>query len=245
MPSAQNSSIDERSITLGPGLPPIPERLLLAHARGETLFIAGAGASQPASLPDFRGLVLRVYPRLDAAVHAVISDIPREACNRWAANQSGLNHQQAAEVSRFIRGDYDVVLGMLEFDDLKERYTFVSQTTRDPIDLEDWKGRGITPIPYDPAENHTKLLETLERWADLSANHCKKGLVEAEVKRVARMTRNSASDSDRDLFDHLIRRSDPNERIRLSELASKQTADLGWLDAIAGVVSEKDRGRYR
>ena len=33
---------------MGPGLAAIPERLLLAHARGEVLFIAGAGISQPA-----------------------------------------------------------------------------------------------------------------------------------------------------------------------------------------------------
>jgi NAD-dependent SIR2 family protein deacetylase len=60
-------------IPLGSGLAAIPERLLLAHARGEVLFIAGAGISRPASLPDFRGLVLKVYAQLDAAVHAVIS----------------------------------------------------------------------------------------------------------------------------------------------------------------------------
>ena len=34
------------------------ERLLLAHARGEVLLIAGVGVSMPAKLPDFRCLVL-------------------------------------------------------------------------------------------------------------------------------------------------------------------------------------------
>ena len=52
----RNSAISDRVIPLGSGLAAIPERLLLAHARGEVLFIAGAGISQPANLPDFRGL---------------------------------------------------------------------------------------------------------------------------------------------------------------------------------------------
>jgi hypothetical protein len=112
--SVRNSPTSDRVIPLGSGLAAIPERLLLAHARGEVLFIAGAGISQPASLPDFRGLVLRVYAQLDAAVHAVISGIPHAACNQLSPDLTGLTNQQAAEVKRFISGDYDVVLGMLE-----------------------------------------------------------------------------------------------------------------------------------
>lgn len=390
-------------IPLGSGLAAIPERLLLAHARGEVLFIAGAGVSQPAGLPDFRGLVLTVYAQLDMAVHAVISGIPPAGCDHWSADLSGLTNQQAAEVRRFIRGDYDVVLGMLErrmdghsdgksrvrqavarelrnpdvrpapihralmrladrggvmtivttnfellledaakrlrqavqtyalggiprpghrddfsgvlhihgaldrdpartsdliltdqdfgefylrrrvvpdfiydaarlfhlvlvgysandapmryllnavaadgtrFDDLKERFTFVGTSAPDPIALEDWIGRGITPIPYDTANGHLALLTSLERWAALSAINGKRRLVDAEVKRIVRTNRCAASDADRDLFDHLIRRSDSNERVRLSVLASTQRTDLGWLDAIAAIAAEHDRGRY-
>lgn len=109
-----NASRD-RVIPLGSGLAAIPERLLLAHARGQVLFIAGAGISQPAKLPDFRGLVLRVYEELDAAVHGVIALVPpAEDCNHLNMDLSGLTNQQAAEVGRFVRRDYDVVLGMLE-----------------------------------------------------------------------------------------------------------------------------------
>lgn len=398
--SVRNSATSDRVIPLGSGLAAIPERLLLAHARGEVLFIAGAGISQPASLPDFRGLVLKVYEQLDTAVHAVISGIPRVICNHWSPDLSGLTNQQAAEVIRFIRGDYDVVLGMLErrmdrqsdgkslvrqavaselrapgvqpapihralmlladrgvaitiittnfellledaarrsrpavqtyalggiprpgrrndfagvlhihgaldrdpartsdliltdqdfgefylrrrvvpdliydaarlfnlvlvgysandppmryllnavaadgtrFDDLKERFTFVGNSDPDPVGLEDWKGRGITPIPYDAANGHSALLGTLERWAVLSAINGKRSVVDAEVKRIVRTNHGAASDADRDLFDHLIRRSDLNERVRLSGLASKQRADLGWLDAIAAIAAEKDQ----
>jgi len=87
---------------------------MLSHARGEVLFICGAGISRPANLPDFRELVLDVYAVLDTGVHAVLTDLPRVACNQWAANCTGLTERQAAEVKRFIVGDYDVVLGMLE-----------------------------------------------------------------------------------------------------------------------------------
>jgi hypothetical protein len=387
-------------IPLGSGLAAIPERLLLAHARGEVLFIAGAGISQHASLPDFRGLVLKVYAQLDKAVHAVMLGIPSKVHNQYLPDLSSLTYQQSAEVKRFINGDYDVVLGMLErrmdgqshgkscvrqavatelrtpgvkpapihrslmrladrggavtivttnyelllegaakkssqvvqtyalggiprpgysdsfagvlhihgaldrvparvsdlivtdhdfgefylrrrvvpdfiydaarlfnlvligysandppmryllnavaadgtrFYDLKERFAFVGIGNPDPVGLEDWKGRGITPIPYSEADDHYALLGTLERWAALSAINGKRSRVDAEVKRIVRINRSAASDPDRDLFDHLIRRSDSNERVRLSDLASKQKADLGWLDAIVAISAENDR----
>jgi hypothetical protein len=126
------------------------------------------------------------------------------------------------------------------FDDLKERFTFVGTSAPDPVSLEDWKGRGITPIQYDAANDHSILLDTLQRWASLSAINGKKNLVDAEVKRVVRTNRGAASEADRDLFDHLIRRSNSNERVQLSALASKQNADLGWLDAIAEISAEID-----
>src|SRR5688572_6498854 len=108
------TTIKDRVISLGPGLPAIPERLLLAHARGHVLFLAGAGVSLPAGLPDFRKLVLDVYEKLDAATHAVMKDVPRGACNKWAAATASLTSAQAAEVQRFVAGEYDVVLGFLE-----------------------------------------------------------------------------------------------------------------------------------
>jgi hypothetical protein len=124
------------------------------------------------------------------------------------------------------------------FDDLKERFTFVGSSVSDPVVLEDWKGRGITPVQYDATNGHSALLNTLERWADLSPRNGKRGLVEAAIKRIVRISRAASSDADRDFFDHLVRRSDSNERIRLSALASKQKADLGWLDAIAAIAAE-------
>jgi hypothetical protein len=402
MRAAATSNVVDRIITLGPNLPAIPERLLLAHARGEVLFIAGAGISRSAGLPDFRELVLAVYEKLDKPVHDMLSMVPQTACNHWNVDLSGLTDQQSAEIKRFIVGDYDVVLGMLErrmdgqssplssvrqaiaaklrlpgirpapihralmrladrggaitivttnfehlledaakatqsevqtyalggiprpgrstdfagvlhihgaldrnpartadlivsdqdfgefylrrrvvsdfiydaarlfnlvlvgysvndppmryllnaiaadgtrFDDLKERFTFVGASAADPVALEDWKGRGITPIQYDSVNGHSTLLQTLERWAELSAVNGKKRQVDSEIKRIVRLARSAVSDADRDLFDHLIRRSDPNERVRLSALASKVKADLTWLDAISEVASEIETRR--
>lgn len=128
----------------------------------------------------------------------------------------------------------------VRFDDLKERFSFVGVGTPDPVLVEDWKGRGITPIAYDSKDHHQLLLDLLERWATLSAVNGRPEKVDAEIKRIVRLTRSAADESDRDLFDHLIRRGNTSERIRLSGLASKAGADTGWLDAIAEIALERE-----
>ena len=112
--SVIDNETSNRKISLGDGLAAIPERLLLAHARGEVLFIVGAGVSKSAGLPDFRDLVLKVYEQFDSAVYPVMHAIRSQGCNQLAINGSGLTDHQVAEVKRFASGDYDVVLGMLE-----------------------------------------------------------------------------------------------------------------------------------
>ena len=395
-------SAQDRVITLGPDLAAIPERLMLAHARGEVLFICGAGISRPAGLPDFRQLVLDVYQILDTGVYSVLSKLPRGACNQWEADCNALIDQQTAEVRRFIAGDYDVVLGMLErrlddktrgdsrvrrevarlltgstsrpaalhrslmrladrggtttivttnfdllletaakpilprletyslgsiprpsrqaefagvlhihgaldrnperfselvlsdqdfgefylrrrvvpdfiydaarlfhlvlvgysandppmryllnavaadgtrFDDLKERFTFFGTNNPDPVAVEDWKARGITPIHYDAAGAHKVLHATLDRWAQFSAINGKKQTIDSAIRRIVKNPRATAPDPERDLYDHLIRRSNSSERVRLSAVASGARADLGWLDAVIKIGTEKERGR--
>lgn len=355
-------------------------------------------------LPDFRELVVRVYAQLDSGVHAVIARTPSRRCNLSGADVSALTNSQAAEVRRFIDGDYDVVLGMLErrmdretgaasrvrrvivdelrkpttgparihralmrladrggavtivttnfdllfedaakearprvqtyalagiprptyssefagvlhihgalprnparssdliatdqdlgefylrrrvvpdfiydaarlfhlvlvgysandppmryllnavaadgkrFSDLKERFTFTGASVLDPVSLEDWKGRGVTPIHYDDKDCHSALLRTLERWAELSPINGRRRRVDAEIRRIVRAKRKMASDLDRDLFDHLIRRSNATERARLSALASRSKADLGWLEAIVDIATESEQGRQQ
>jgi hypothetical protein len=391
---------EDRVIQLGSGLAAIPERLLLAHARGEVLFICGAGISKPAGLPDFRQLVIDVYADLDSSTHAVLSSLPHTVCNHWQADRAGLTDRQVAEVRRFIIGEYDVVLGMLErrldnqtggnsqvrrtvaeklrsgakspaaihkalvglasrggartivttnfdrllqlaarrlhspletyslgsiprpsrqsdfagvlhihgalsegatttselilsdrdfgefylrrrivpdfiydaarlfhlvlvgysandapmryllnavaadgsrFNDLRERFTFTGDS--DLVSLEDWKGRGITPIQYDPNNGHNALRLTLERWAKLSAINGKREAIESEIRRIVKKTRSVVDEVDRELFDHIFRRSNAGERVRLSSLVSEAGADIDWLNSILKVCAESERIR--
>ncbi|MCP3392335.1 SIR2 family protein [Bradyrhizobium sp. CCGB12] len=401
MDRSDTAALQERVISLGSGLAAIPERLLLAHARGEVLFICGAGISRPANLPDFRELVIDVYQALDPGVHTVLSRLPRGVCNQWEVDCNSLTDRQTAEVKRFTVGDYDVVLGMLErrldektsgnsqvrrevanrlrrhgnvpadvhrtlmrladrggtttivttnfdllleagrkrgsqvetyalgsiprptrqtefagvlhvhgaldrdpnrfselvlsdqdfgefylrrrvvpdfiydaarlfhlvlvgysandppmryllnavaadgsrFDDLKERFTFFGTHSPDSVALEDWKARGITPIHYDAADNHKALQAILDRWAEFSAINGKPTKIDAQIRRLVKDARSAAPEADRDLFDHLIRRSNTSERVRLSSVASKAKADLGWLDAIIRIGLEHERTR--
>ena len=388
--------IEDRAVSMGDGLASIPERLLLDHARGHVLFLCGAGVSMPA-LPSFRKLVLDVYKTVDSDTHFVMAGIPENACNHWMPEAKGLNTKQLAEVRRFIQGDYDVVLGMLErrmderygqtskvraavaerlnrptakpsplhialmklaerggartivttnfdlllqkassrlggrvetytlgtvprpslhaefsgvlhihgalpskagrtseliltdrdfgevylrrrtvpdfiydaarifkivlvgysandapmryllnavaadglrFPDLKERFTFVPRNTHDSVALEDWKARGITPIPYDSDNGHIALRNTLERWAELSPHICTDKTISSEFRRIARVSRVEASEGDRDIFDHIFRRSDSRQRVHFAAIASKLGAHISWLDAIRDVCAE-------
>jgi hypothetical protein len=125
------------------------------------------------------------------------------------------------------------------FEDLKERFAFVGYDSPDPVSVEDWKGRGITPISYDAANGHQALNLALERWASLSAINGKQVVVDREIRRIVGARRSSSNDADRDLFDHLFRRGDVNERARLSALASRHNADTGWLTAINEICHER------
>ena len=129
------------------------------------------------------------------------------------------------------------------FDDLKERFTFFGTSAPDPVALEDWKARGITPIHYDSNGNHNALLTTLERWSELSAVNGKKERIDAELRRIVKATRAASTEPDRDLYDHLFRRSNASERTRLASLVSDAKANIDWLDAIVKIGAEKEQGR--
>ena len=407
--AADGPDIEGREISLGEGLPKIPERLLLAHRAGEVLFVCGAGISVPAGIPQFRGLVEQVYAALDPAVHVAMVGIPEGVCNLQQPHLGNLNDAQIAELRRFVAADYDVVLGMLErrlddanagesgdgvvrravrkilasgapspcgqgkppkpapihraivrladrgmgpvvvttnfdllledaagrlgprpvtyalagvprpsrmpgytgvmhihgavskdprrvpdlvlseqdfgefylrrrvapdfiydaarlyhlvlvgysandppmryllnavaaddsrFSDIKPRFTFVGSPTLDRPALADWRARGIRPIRYDSKDGHAELLAVFQRWAKLSAVNSATAFVDREVRRIVRARRADASDADRELFDHLLRRSVPAEQDRLLRVAKSAGADMGWLDATTGVVRD-------
>ena len=130
------------------------------------------------------------------------------------------------------------------FHDIKERFTFFRQDPNDPVTAEDWKARGITPIPYESDGDHGTLRQALERWARLSPNADSSRSLDAEIRRIVKKKRVDASEQERDLFDHLIRRSEPSERTRLSGLASSARADVAWLNAIMEIFeAEKESAR--
>lgn len=419
--------IGQRAVPLGPGLPAIPERLLLAHARGEVLFVCGAGVSKSSGLPDFRELVLNVYKTLDSSIYEFLCSRKTKACSALEPACSHLNGNQRAEIKRFDGRDYDVVLGMLErrldgrtredskvrtkvidllrspeqdlesptskqtddagvlekpaaspkarpstvhralmrladrggattivttnfdlllqeagkslrvpvqtyslgdiprptrrrefagvfhihgalsrnpnrfsdliltdqdfgefylrrrivpdfiydaarlfhlvlvgysandppmryllnavaadetrFDDLKDRFVFFGTDGSDPVALEDWKGRGIVPIPYStPNHDHSMLSKMLSRWAEISANNGKRRVIDKEIQRIVKKARAAASEVDQGLFDHLFRRSDSTEKARLSELVSCAGAEPGWLDAMLTIEARQNLG---
>jgi hypothetical protein len=128
------------------------------------------------------------------------------------------------------------------FSDIKKRYVFTPSSAPDPVTLADWRARGILPIEYNSDNGHDALRATLSRWAQLSMHNGRRALVEAELRRIVKKPRSSSEVSDQDLFDHLFRR-DPGERAKLSAFVSKQKADISWLDAIASVCREHERGR--
>lgn len=109
-----NRAPEGRWLSIAEGGVRLPEQLLLAQAQGEVLFITGAGTSMGSGLPDFRTLVMDLYRLLDPPVHVVLQTIPAGACNLWGVEAPRLSPEQVAEVRRFVAGDYDVVIGMLE-----------------------------------------------------------------------------------------------------------------------------------
>jgi len=389
---------DERQIAFGEGLAFIPERLLLAHARREVLFVVGAGVSCQAQLPNFRELVLRVYKIKDGATHRAMSSISDKTKSFYDLDVRDLMPQQKAEVRRFFGNEHDVVLGMLErrmdlepgtgssvreviadelrrdqpkpapihralvrlanrgqvaiattnfdrlledaakmegyrvqsytlggiprpslqkgfsgvfhihgvldrspsrssdlvvtdqdfgefylrrrvvpdfiydaarlfslvlvgysasdppmryllnavaadgtrFRDIQARYAFVAadnDLAESEITMEDWRSRGIIPIQYPAGNSHEALCASLQRWAELSDLDENSRRIEAEVVRIVKKKRDDASEVDRDLFDHLVRRGNLSQRKQLAALASKYTTDFGWLDAIHDVVT--------
>ena len=394
--------VASREIALREGLMKIPERLLLAQARGKVLFVCGAGVSRPAGLPLFRGLVKMVYESLDPPVHAVLDELDRRRDSDWRASCGGLNEVQTAEVGRFSAEEYDVALGMLErridggatpssqvrttvceilkskgsrpapihralirlanrgdavsivttnfdrlleqagarlrprpaarslgaiprptersefsgvfhihgvlpsndrhvadlvvsdqdlgdfylrrrvvpdfiydaarlyhlvlvgysandppmryllnavaadglhFGDIKERFVFVGQKSPDPVALAEWRGRSITPVPYDSTNRHAQLLSSLQGWARVSPFNGGRVSVEREVRRIARENSAAASEASRDLFAHLFRRASAEERTRLTRVIKGVEADPGWLDVILKVTRERVGGQ--
>ena len=111
-----NILIEDKEISLGQGLPQIPERLLLAHSQGQVLFVVGAGVSVPSGLPGFEKLVVNTMLKVDPALGSAMDTLDRKTIpvSYDATLFDALNDAQKAEFRRFEKEEYDVVLGMVE-----------------------------------------------------------------------------------------------------------------------------------
>ena len=88
-------------------------------------------------------------------MYNILVNIPRSACNQWNINYSELTNPQSAEVKRFISGDYDVVLGMLER--RKDRQTSSNSQVRQKIvDM-------LRPSELRPTSIHRSLMRLADR----------------------------------------------------------------------------------
>ena len=118
LPSLARPAGGNHGIRLRPDLPELPERLLLAHAAGRVLFVAGAGVSRqmPADLPDFGKLAQDVVARLDGALAPHLASPPACGGSKAWELEAGppLNAEQRALLARLRKGEFDVALGMLE-----------------------------------------------------------------------------------------------------------------------------------
>lgn len=127
------------------------------------------------------------------------------------------------------------------FEDLKDRYTFVSDASADAAYIQDWSSRGIKPIVYSAANQHAQLSTTLGAWASLSPHVGTKNQTNAAIKRIVKETVASASGSDQTLFEHLFLRSGPSERSSLINEIGKTKCDPEWLNIASNVVLQRTR----
>lgn len=139
------------------------------------------------------------------------------------------------------------------FPDLKERFIFVPFKGKEPdeTELADWKARGLTPIPYSRADTHQQLASMLEAWADLfektpSLADGQETVTERRIgetlEGVTQTRLSEASDEDRGLFDHLIRREVHTRRAELASQLGSLRTDYGWLDRILEVIRGRIEG---
>ncbi|MDB5318341.1 MAG: hypothetical protein JWO24_4185 [Rhodospirillales bacterium] len=131
------------------------------------------------------------------------------------------------------------------FSDLKERFAFVGMDwssdqaalEKRHAELATWKGRGITPIPYDKADGHRTLAEMLAAWAELSPQSGRDN-ADKEVRRVFRLQRAAASGASAALFGHIFRRGSDATQIRIAAVNRDGRADPAWLDGMLEIVRE-------
>jgi hypothetical protein len=184
----QAGSIYDKPILLGKGLAPLPKSLLDSHAKGEVMLLCGAGVSQNSQklcpkmkstyLPDFRSLVIQVYEEFDIKVHSILVDnsfYDSEEKRNQLLSELGQTRQaikQKAEIERFCKGDYDVVLGMIEKREEEERFNKDS-TSGQNSRRSDYLQNIIAPMLNGASHHdiHKALIELARRGRDKNGKY--------------------------------------------------------------------------
>lgn len=129
----------------------------------------------------------------------------------------------------------------IHFPDIRRRYAIVPTVGIDKVVEADWRARGITPIAYDEAGDHAQLELLLGHWAEsVPTPHSKWD--GDQVARITAATVSLASEDDRSLFEYIVRRASPSDRLRLNTLIRSQGSDLRWLDVINLIMREDSTG---
>jgi SIR2-like domain len=399
--------VNDENVFLAAGLPGLPLDLMLARDRGEVLFLTGAGVSRPppSCLPDFRGLVLDICEKVDKGLafaltqmiddaRAATAAVPPRPLRPWTDFTTSLDPGQKAEFKRFVDGDYDVALGMMErrqgsagrgsrmraaaaevlgvrrrpnavhkaidrlarregrlflattnfdrlheiaagigvdvpsyglsdlprpsrradfrgvfhihgllpdktgasseliltdqdfgdyymrrrvtsdfvydatriyylvivgysvndapmryllnavagdqthFPDLKTRYALVPVEGSDDHTAADWKNRGIEPLCYAPDNAHAELPSLLKAWADSIPDPLDDRWLKRRLRVLAKSSVAAASEADRSVFNYLIRRSTPQERVQMLAQLSGFGGGHDWLTEAHRITRE-------
>lgn len=87
--------------------PDIPERLLQAHEDGKVVFFCGAGISSAAGLPDFEGLVKRLYENLGIILDLHQKDMMKKsqfdrAINLLESSRAGGRKEVRKEIAKIL-----------------------------------------------------------------------------------------------------------------------------------------------
>ena len=129
------------------------------------------------------------------------------------------------------------------FPDIKPRYIFFGEETRNEIDLAYWEGRGIKPIYYQVnGYDHSILEKTLEQWVRFARVRNRDGFFKKEMLRITKKRPIKVPEYDKDCFELILDLSPPLFRKALLTSIAEDGAHLDWLDIAIG-KDEEDEGR--
>jgi hypothetical protein len=124
------------------------------------------------------------------------------------------------------------------FPDLKTRYALVPVQGFDDHTAADWKNRGIEPLCYSPDNSHAELPALLKAWAASVPDALDDRWLKRRLRALAKSSVSMASESDRSVFNYLIRRSTPQERVQILTQLSGFGGGTDWLSEAHRVARE-------